>query len=1002
VTVHTPRDILTYKDLTSNYYAEEKDINKPFLDKTCKKLASLNDNVEVSTIKYINEKILSEYNVVIFCNYDVHDLFYWNKYCRKNNIKFIMLQSYGLTGSIFCDFGDEFIVDDIDGESKREGIISEISSNKFMTQDAHGLYTGDIISFSHDLIFEDRAIYTRDHEYLVKTINATEFNVREYKNKNLTSDQLKMEAFKSQCLNIKNQIPQNLCYTQRKLSTKLNFKSLEQSLKNPEFVIFDTFDFNMPRILHVFMQALSLWKIEKKSQFFNVYPSCQKDYQELYKLFDLEMMISCKDLKIDKSVKKIFDLLASTCNGRICGIDAIIGSMGAQEVIKAISNRFTPNKQFMHLEFLNILPDNYLESRKTDIDDYLPINSRYDGKIVIFGRKYQEILQNKKVFIVGAGAIGCEHIKNVSMMGISNITITDMDRIENSNLNRQFLFRKEDVGQSKSLTVAKKAKTLNPDVNVIAHENKIGRETLNVYNFKFFDNIDLILGALDNVEARKFVDNLCVHYEKPLLESGTLGLKGSVQSVIPYLTESYSSLQDPPEKNIPVCTLKLYPYKYEHIVQYARDLFEGYFNRIPSNLLKIRDNADVMIKMTPTDLGSVYDDIKKITSACQNFKYCINLAYKEWHKLFRDIPNQLVKKYPRDHVDENHNLFWSGNRIYPTSFEFNKKDLIDNIDLDFVIYFSQIWADMLKMPPNKRYSVDSREKYLKFIQRLEVPEEVICQDIFNENDQKIKKQKIHDSNFYNDKIKSLLEENQKFLSKVTNIEFEKDDDLNHHIDFITAVSNKRAEMYSMEKSDKLKTKGIAGKIIPAIATTTSLVSGLISMEIYKILFGEMIEGYNTLQRYRYGSFNLAAQSFGFSESNSPKTININDEPYNIWKKKKIDSNMTIKDLFEEEYGGSYYIKLVENDKLEVVNIEPEFLVNDQGIIYSSMMNDLADESDEMIDKTFYQIVKESQKDNSDLEGEYFFTLSFEEENDDDNVDLDKLNSDTMITLKVVI
>lgn len=64
-----------------------------------------------------------------------------------------------------------------------------------------------------------------------------------------------------------------------------------------------------------------------------------------------------------------------------------------------------------------------------------------------------------------------------------------------------------------------------------------------------------------------YVDRRCVFYRKPLLESGTLGTKGNVQVVIPFLTESYSSSQDPPEKTIPICTLKNFPNAIEHTLQ---------------------------------------------------------------------------------------------------------------------------------------------------------------------------------------------------------------------------------------------------------------------------------------------------------------------------------------------------------------------------------------------------------------------------------------------------
>ena len=135
--------------------------------------------------------------------------------------------------------------------------------------------------------------------------------------------------------------------------------------------------------------------------------------------------------------------------------------------------------QHMYFDSLESLP-----SELPTEADCQPQNSRYDGQIAVFGEKFNSRIAQHRQFLVGSGAIGCEMLKNWSMMGIATqgqgkIYVTDLDTIEKSNLNRQFLFRAKDLGKFKSTAAAATVVDMNPDLQgrIDSRQEAVGPDT---------------------------------------------------------------------------------------------------------------------------------------------------------------------------------------------------------------------------------------------------------------------------------------------------------------------------------------------------------------------------------------------------------------------------------------------------------------------------------------------------------------------------------------------
>jgi ubiquitin-activating enzyme E1 len=557
------------------------------------------------------------------------------------------------------------------------------------------------------------------------------------------------------------QYVKNAKFTQVKRETYMCFKSLENALKTPEYANIITSQGNRQELLHNYCLLVD--------KFLNL-------YTRLPTFSDFEMM--CKLAKIyhiefdEELTKKILKIGIK----QIAPIISIIGGIASQEVLKAVTGKCVPINQFLYYDI-------------SDIDMFNGVN------------------ENTSVFVVGAGAIGCELLKNLAMIGVKNIIVTDMDIIEKSNLNRQFLFSNADIGKFKSECARDAIKAMRPDINIIAHTLKVCSDTENVFNSEFFTNKDMrILTALDNTQARNYVDSLAVKYQIPMIDSGTLSTKGSVQVILPHKTESYRSSRDPEEKEIPMCTIKNFPYMIEHTIQWARNLFEGMFTKAPT-------------QKDPEDVKFISENIM---FACKYFSERMFSMY------FRDEITDLITKFPSN-MRVNDVPFWSGTKKFPTPIRYDSNDDLHKLFTDS------------------------------------------CGALLN-------------------CIREKTDRSSQYKSKV--VHFNKDDKI--HMDFIYAASSIRAMNYDIETIDRETTYKIVGKIIPALATTTTLVGGLVTIELMKNIrdmqeFG--VYGFNSQNSF----INLAQPFLLCSNPVQVKVNEMGNYKYTLWDKKEY-FDCTLKNL----------------------------------------------------------------------------------------------------------
>lgn len=449
----------------------------------------------------------------------------------------------------------------------------------------------------------------------------------------------------------------------------------------------------------------------------------------------------------------------------------------------------------------------------------------------LLGQEAFEKIRHSKVLVVGAGGIGCELLKNLVLVGFGNIEIIDLDTIDLSNLNRQFLFRKADIKKSKALVASAFAHQFNPGpgprseasiqgpgtngsqlvdegkgVNIRARHGNI-KEPEN--DIEWMQGFDLVMSALDNMEARRHVNRLCVAANVPLIESGTQGYLGQVTPMLKDRTECYDCVSKPSPKTFPVCTIRATPSEPIHCIVWGKSyLLPKLFGEDD----EAEDDQELeKAKVNDKDATvAEIEELKKEAAAFREVRKGLGEeegAKRAFEKVFGDDIRRLLKmedmwKVPgrAKPVPLDYETIMDGSFITPPLAK-QTATVVQSTPASA----TQAQAQMQSSPDAPKAQGKLRDQ-----QELTIKQNL---ELFLESCKKLSARVIANPDLF--------------------IAFDKDDD--DTLDFVLATANLRATAYGIACKTRFEVKEMAGNIIPAIATTNAVIAGYIVMRAINIL-----------------------------------------------------------------------------------------------------------------------------------------------------------------------
>ncbi|KAL8831600.1 MAG: hypothetical protein Q9191_000780 [Dirinaria sp. TL-2023a] len=428
------------------------------------------------------------------------------------------------------------------------------------------------------------------------------------------------------------------------------------------------------------------------------------------------------------------------------------------------------------------------------------------------GALYSARVKQARILLVGAGGIGCELLKNLVLTGFGEVHIVDLDTIDLSNLNRQFLFRHEHIKKSKALIAKESAAKFNPHVRLQAYHANIKDPQFNV---DWFGSFNLVFNALDNLDARRHVNKMCLAADVPLIESGTTGFNGQVQ-VIKKVAQELAG-----EPNAMTATPRRFrrPFLSARYEAHQANRFTALYGQraIYSRMSHLLQKAASLTRESEI-FGISEEEAPEmdLTEDSENAKEIENLrreaqALKEIRNSMGsgDFPRKVFEKVFTEDVDRLRTMddMWKS-RKPPQPLQF---DQVAEAAAEIRHSVSRRVHDTWSLAENFSVFCERYEKSFDFLKSL------------------INVSSLH-------RLSARLEAVQAkgaVISAPAVLAFDKDDD--DTLDFVASTANLRAIVFGIEPRSKFDIKQMAGNIIPAIATTNAMTAGLCVLQAFKIL-----------------------------------------------------------------------------------------------------------------------------------------------------------------------